>query len=142
MKHFEHIVNALYLSISKILLYLFLRKVCIYFYCSTVARETLSSHQAIPNKMTRKCLSSSTKLILASDRQLSNTPTHIYIYFYYSSSKWHNKTQWSIQRNESWLLVFIFLVYVHVLGGWGENSFSYKSFSEVFPFLLLTTVRK
>lgn len=74
-------------------LYLFLRKVCVYFYCSAVARETLSSHQAIPNKMTRKCLSSSTKLILASDGQLSITPTHIYIYFYYSSSKWHNKTQ-------------------------------------------------
>lgn len=60
IKRLEHITNALYLNTSKKLSNnLFLRNVCVYFYCSTVARKTLSSSQAILkkcNKMTGKCL--------------------------------------------------------------------------------------
>lgn len=56
IKYLEHVTNALYLNISKKLTICFLETLCVYFYCSTVARKTLSSSQAILNKMTRKCL--------------------------------------------------------------------------------------
>ena len=60
IKRLEHITDALYLNTSKKFPNnLFLRNVCVYFYCSTVARETLSSSQAILKKcykMTGKCL--------------------------------------------------------------------------------------